>query len=612
MTHPNFLPLTRKIGFSLLSLCVTAAAGSYARSAHACGGFFCSASQPVNQAAERIIFAQGDGEVTQIVEVLYDGPSERFAWVLPVPGAPEIGVSSSVVLDRLQAATNPNYTLNTISDCESLDFSSSANGGAAAGPAGEPNNGTPPSVTVVDEGSVGPFDYETISVQAEDQDPAAVALRWLEANGYDVGSLGAEVLRPYLENGLNLLAVRLQKGVAAGAIRPLALKFESQRPSIPIRPTAVAANDDMGVMVWLVGQSRGVPVNYLGLELNEALIDWTTNASNYGAVVSAAANEAGGQGFVTEFAGETSPFVSQIAFAQDLEGFEFSSASLTDLASLYGQYDGFVEALDQHAEFRDSLTAADFIACPQCYYDPSASGAEEIYGEDFDDQNDPLLALDLEAFQGAVRETVLQPIEDAAELFEDHPYVTRLYTTMSAAEMTLDPVFDFNPDLDDVSNQHSATRRVGCSGTGGPWSVELSDGRILRGEGAGWPFAPGGSNPMPLNVRTVSFSTSGLPTVVDDNREIIDGVLEGMGMGSAPATGGAPTANASGGSSSADDERVKGSLKQDGLCVASGAPGSGTSPFARWSVLAALLAFALRRRSGRSREERVLSFRRSS
>ena len=35
--------------------------------AEACGGFFCSAQQPVNQAAERIIFADnGDGTITAL------------------------------------------------------------------------------------------------------------------------------------------------------------------------------------------------------------------------------------------------------------------------------------------------------------------------------------------------------------------------------------------------------------------------------------------------------------------------------------------------------------------------------------------------------------------
>ena len=82
--------------------------------ASACGGFFCDSAQPVNQQAERILFAQeADGSVTAVIQIQYQGPSERFAWMLPVAGSPEVGVSSNDLFTRLQAASNPQYQLNT-------------------------------------------------------------------------------------------------------------------------------------------------------------------------------------------------------------------------------------------------------------------------------------------------------------------------------------------------------------------------------------------------------------------------------------------------------------------------------------------------------------------
>jgi hypothetical protein len=94
-----------------------AAPGFGASSAQACGGFFCSQSQPVNQAAERIVFSQnGDGTVTAVIQILYEGPSENFSWLLPISTVPEnddIAVASDLAFTRLQAATNPNYSLNT-------------------------------------------------------------------------------------------------------------------------------------------------------------------------------------------------------------------------------------------------------------------------------------------------------------------------------------------------------------------------------------------------------------------------------------------------------------------------------------------------------------------
>src|SRR6188768_1033573 len=86
--------------------------------ASACGGFFCNQSQPVNQAAEGIIFADnGDGTVTAVIQIKYQGPSQNFSWLLPISSVPktdsDIGVASDLAFQRLQSATNPNYSLTT-------------------------------------------------------------------------------------------------------------------------------------------------------------------------------------------------------------------------------------------------------------------------------------------------------------------------------------------------------------------------------------------------------------------------------------------------------------------------------------------------------------------
>jgi hypothetical protein len=500
--------------------------GLQSHSAYACGGLFCNASAPVNQTAERILFAADGKTTTQIVEIRYEGPSERFAWVLPVPGKPKIGVSSTVVLDRLQAATNPNYQLQTTTDCNRGFFPSLGASNESADDGGDFSDG---GVTVIDHGTVGPFDYETLSVDAGDDDAALVALRWLEANEYDVGGLGADVLRPYLQNGLNLLAVRLTKGADTGSIRPLSLEFEGVTPSIPIRPTAVAANDDMGVMVWILGESRAVPTNYLGLELNELYIDWHNPGLTYDLVVSEAADEAGGQGFVTEFAGSAATFASTIEPGYPIFDSETLLISptedvLRDLVNSFGGYDGFEKVLSDHVEFRGALTARDFLNCSYCYF-----GSGSLSGVDYGTYNaatDPIGKTDNKALLAAFQQEVIQPISDAANLFRAFPYLTRFYTTMSAGEMTLDPVFDFNPDLADVSNVHVGQQYVGCDGVNGQWRVELPDGRVVQGTGLAWPFTPAGNPDMPVTLRQLEFSTSGAPLVKRDNSARIDAAFD--------------------------------------------------------------------------------------
>src|SRR5687768_5389281 len=75
--------------------------------ASACGGFFCSnVTQPVYQAGEQIAFSiDRDGTVTAVVQITWQGPAESFAWIVPVPEAPEIDTGTNALFEGLNAAT---------------------------------------------------------------------------------------------------------------------------------------------------------------------------------------------------------------------------------------------------------------------------------------------------------------------------------------------------------------------------------------------------------------------------------------------------------------------------------------------------------------------------
>jgi hypothetical protein len=114
---------------------------------------------------------------------------------------------------------------------------------------------------------------------------------------------------------------------------------------------------------------------------------------------------------------------------------------------------------------------------------------------------------------------VIEPVSDAAALFYAAPYLTRLYSTMSADEMTVDPAFDYNFELAQVSNIHIAKQWLLCeSGSpqrDAPWRIELPQGGVVLGEGDdGWPVAAGS---LPANLKVVMLSSSGSGKVVTDN-----------------------------------------------------------------------------------------------
>jgi hypothetical protein len=289
---------------------------------------------------------------------------------------------------------------------------------------------------------------------------------------------------------------------------------------IPVKLTAVAANEDMGVMTWLLGDSRAVPENYLSLELNEARINWFNAASNYEDVVIEAANDAGGQGFVTEFSGSTADLSGVVwqSFEQ-LEWDQFRTgvyASFDEMFaasfSLFASYEGYWDAVRAAVTLPEDVAFDDFQLCPSCY------SARVTYSP--------------AGFVAALDENVIGPLRVMQDLIDAHPQITRLYSTLSAEEMTLDPLFTFNPDLPAVGNVHQATRIIECNPaiyrSQAPWRIELPQGSVVRGtaQQAATGSWPGELAELPPNIRITRQSSSGDGRLLDDRTDEINLALD--------------------------------------------------------------------------------------
>jgi hypothetical protein len=547
--------LPRSLPFALLG-----AAFFTSPHAEACGGLFCSSSNPVNQVAERIIFAQNeDDTITAAIEIQYAGPARDFAWVLPVPaGDVSVGVSSKQALDALQAASNPVYQLNTtFEECGSTLNSATSAPRAGQGSADDASGGS--DVTVLSSGAVGPYDWVVIEVDPSLEDRADAAVEWLTENGFDVSALGPDVLRIYLDQDMNLLAFKLSKDSDSGSIRPVLVTYPGERPVIPIQPTAVAAQDDMGIMVWVLGAGRAVPTNYLSLELNEARINWLNPSPTYNDVVVAAADEAGGWGFVTEQAGRARPFAQSILSDYKVAEFEqlrtgqFGSLDQFIQQAIYAAqapfvftggfgdvsydrefYDGFMDVMSdpELVPLREGATAEQLLACVHCYFDPAPAVNNDAYPPTpYVAGEDPIDAMDITLFLDEFEEQVVAPLRQTRKLFLDHDTVTRFYTTLSPDEMTIDPVFDTNPDLPDVDNVHVADRVMHCDGQS--FTVTLPQGHSIYSEDGNWPV-PEQTNVLPYNLRALQLSARGNGEVVFDNHDDVSAGLVDLGVSPEP------------------------------------------------------------------------------
>jgi hypothetical protein len=128
----------------------------------------------------------------------------------------------------------------------------------------------------------------------------------------------------------------------------------------------------------------------------------------------------------------------------------------------------------------------------------------------------------------ALEEQVIEPVRAVQKLIDGSEYVTRLYSTLSAAEMTHDPLFGFNADLPDVANVHTAERVILCSKSvsesEAPWRVTFPQGGTIYGtaQQANRAIWPGAVDEQPPNAVVLQLSESGPGAVLLDNRPRID------------------------------------------------------------------------------------------
>jgi hypothetical protein len=156
-------------------------------------------------------------------------------------------------------------------------------------------------VQVLASGSVGPFNYHVVT----SPDPQEMVI-WLRDNGYRIDPEMEPLIAVYTDEGMVFLAMKLQPGGDTQDITPIRLEYESSQPMIPLRLTAVAAQPNMGVLVWVFANGRTAPLNYVDMTISDGEVLFNPfGLNNYRQVVAQAADQAGGRAFVTEYAGPT-------------------------------------------------------------------------------------------------------------------------------------------------------------------------------------------------------------------------------------------------------------------------------------------------------------------
>jgi hypothetical protein len=478
--------MTRAIQLASFALLSTMAALSAPRSAHACGGFFCQ-STPINQSGENILFAVGeDGTMTTHVQILYTGAAESFAWIVPTPSVPTLAVGTDALFNALASATAPQFFLDYTSEgtcrqppeCNYPDWASGPGGGHDAAAIDAGASGPPDGVTVHFRDAVGPYDAAVIT-----SDDVAAIRTWLDDNGYDIPATADSALDHYVGLNHSFVALKLQQYASVGEIQPIVLRYTEGQPCIPIVLTAIATMPDMPITAYVLGNRNARPINYMSVDpdLDDPVLFLSDyDGTMYRRKVSEAVDESGGRGFVTEFAG-LNPGVSIALPAIDDLATETHVPTFVRRLLDYGfSGDAQLLALLQRfippPEGEDATSFYNCLAQPWCIDDGTGGSRYDEYFA--------TLMFDPAAFVAALNAAIVHPRRDAQELVKAHARLTRLFTTMSAEEMTEDPIIMLSDARSDVSNVHRATLVTECSSDyyqyGAPQRMDFPSGTTAR------------------------------------------------------------------------------------------------------------------------------------
>jgi MYXO-CTERM domain-containing protein len=306
--------------------------------------------------------------------------------------------------------------------------------------------------------------------------------------------------------------------------------------------------------MWVLGQARTVPKNYFEIKLNEARIDWLSGGFNYNDLVKRAADEAGGNAFIAEYAG-TARIMDRALWPDPLINLAQLRVMTTPPAFLQTLV---AEGLTMFGQTLPLLRV--YIPIPAVLKDMGVQEREfysnnafywQRYQADF-------APFDPDKLTNEIDKAIVKPLRDGQTMFDAHPYLTRLATFISPEEMNRDPLFIFNEELPRLSNVRTATANILCGeqkyrSCEAPVRLDLADGRSVwfqrKGNACGNSFERGALDGMPALDIAYQREDVGEGNKIVDNSAMIANALNAHNQSYSPpgAAGGSGGANGGGG-----------------------------------------------------------------
>ena len=331
----------------LLSVPVLLLATSHANDASACGGCFheevIQQSENTQVTGHKMILSVSSAKTTLWDQISYMGEPSSFAWVLPIKGVVDVGLSSDALFQNLEIDTQVNISSPPITcppppQCNSSGFA----GASGTGDFGSGGASPGPPVVVTSQSVVGPYEQ----VQLHSSDPAALT-DWLSVHNFVIPDDVKPIITDYVNEGFDFLALKLIPGKAVTAMRPVRVTMPGGSPVLPLRMVAAGTGMTTPVSLWVLGEGLYEPVNMpsFTLKSDQLVWDWDSMSSNYSMLKKTTFDASQGKAWLVE-AGE--PFSTY--YLQD---------SLTFLVQSDPMGSGYADDMGQGGELllQDDLDA---------------------------------------------------------------------------------------------------------------------------------------------------------------------------------------------------------------------------------------------------------------
>ena len=242
--------------------------------ARACGGCFGTPSQTVSTVVtgHRMALALSPTHTVLWDQIQYAGNPTEFAWVLPVKPGAHVEISTDAWFEALDAATTARIVSPAV-NCPSPSRGCGFSQGVFAGDSFVSN--TPPPVTVVHQGTVGP--YETVTLHANV--PDALPL-WLGSHGYAIDAKVQPIIDTYTKEGFDFIALRLLPGKGVQQMKPVRVVSPGMSPTLPLRMVAAGTGATVDITLFVIGEGAWVPQNFPHTVVQPQTIVWDFNTSS--------------------------------------------------------------------------------------------------------------------------------------------------------------------------------------------------------------------------------------------------------------------------------------------------------------------------------------------